>query len=83
MWSSPMQDCIDRGFFVKTLKEVSSGQQPGLWAILTTAWEVAGAMSYLHSLDLMHGDLIGGWLCSCPAMLRALCPFHGLWQGRR
>lgn len=60
-----LQDCIDRGFFVKTLREVSSEQQPGLWAVLTTAWEVAGAMSYLHSLDLVHGDLIGNNILLC------------------
>ena len=39
-------------------------------------------MSYLHSLDLVHGDLIGGWLCSWPAMLPALRPFCGVWEVR-
>ena len=40
-----------------------SGKQPGppnVPAVLAAAEQLASAMSYLHSKDIIHGDLCGG-----------------------
>lgn len=52
-----MQDAIDKGAF-KT-RGTSLEGQPNMINILRTATEIAGAMTYLHSLDILHSDLNG------------------------
>ncbi|KAL3143838.1 hypothetical protein ABBQ32_003662 [Trebouxia sp. C0010 RCD-2024] len=56
-----LQDAVDRGWF-HTDKDghISSKTKPNMHAIRATAHEIAGALSYLHSQDLLHGDLTGG-----------------------
>ena len=39
--------------------------EPDLAALLATASEVASAMTYLHSLDILHGDLTGSNILLC------------------
>lgn len=39
--------------------------EPDLAALLATAGEVASAMTYLHSLDILHGDLTGSNILLC------------------
>lgn len=50
-----VQDAIDCGWFRTDKKDLRS--PPDLAAILVTAGEVAGAMSYLHQHGVIHGDL--------------------------
>ncbi|DBA90593.1 hypothetical protein WJX77_007250 [Trebouxia sp. C0004] len=50
-----LQDALDRGWF-RTRKSVMDGSAD-LEAIIMTATEIASAMAYLHSLDILHGDL--------------------------
>ena len=50
-----MQGAIERGWF-KTEPSRKSGK-PALGPILATALELAEAMQYLHSRDILHGDL--------------------------
>ena len=47
------QGCIDKGFFRKDPMRGTVRMQ----FLLATAKEIAGGMAYLHSQDLMHGDL--------------------------
>ena len=53
-----MQDAIE-------YKQFQTESQDGqitvkLDALLSTAYEIASAMQYLHSLDILHGDLTAG-----------------------
>ncbi|KAL0042668.1 hypothetical protein WJX79_007377 [Trebouxia sp. C0005] len=50
-----LQDALDRGWF-RSRKAVMDGSAD-LEAIIITATEIASAMAYLHSLDILHGDL--------------------------
>lgn len=54
---SSVQDAIDKGAF-KSRDTIHEGQ-PNMINIMRTATEIAGAMSYLHSLDILHSDLNG------------------------
>ena len=49
------QGAIERGWF-KTERSRTRGK-PALGPILATALELAEAMQYLHSRDIVHGDL--------------------------
>ena len=40
-------------------------EEPDLSCIIRTAKEVAGAMAYLHSMDMLHGDLTGSNILLC------------------
>ena len=51
------QDAIDKGAF-KTRGTIHEGS-PNMINITRTATEIAGAMTYLHSLDILHADLNG------------------------
>ena len=53
-----VQEAIDKGAFRIRSGEVNEGS-PNMINILRTATEIAGAMSYLHSLDILHSDLNG------------------------
>ncbi|KAK9807481.1 hypothetical protein WJX72_000374 [[Myrmecia] bisecta] len=55
-----LQELIDQGIF-RNQKSSSSyaGGVNMLWIVLTAA-EIAAAMAYLHSQDILHGDLSGG-----------------------
>ncbi|KAI8472537.1 MAG: kinase-like domain-containing protein [Monoraphidium minutum] len=50
-----LQDTVDRGW-LRTDRSHASGE-PNLIAVLTTAHEIALGARYLHSLDVIHGDL--------------------------
>ena len=53
-----LQDAVDRGWL---LSEASHFRGVvGLKRLLLTALELATALAYLHSVDIMHGDLTGG-----------------------
>jgi len=49
---------VDRGLF-RTVPSAVAGA-PDMRRIMATAADVAGAMAYLHSKSIMHGDLTGG-----------------------
>lgn len=54
----PLLTAIERGAFL-TQPSAQYGQ-PNLIAVLQTLQEIAAAMQYLHSHDVVHGDLTGG-----------------------
>jgi serine/threonine protein kinase len=54
-----LQDAIDRGAF-RAVRMGRAGSQADMPAVVTTALEVASAMAYLHSVDILHGDLTAG-----------------------
>ena len=49
----PLQDAVDRGW-LRTERSIVHGT-PDMDAIWTTAREIAAGMTYLHSLDILHG----------------------------
>lgn len=54
-----MQSGIDRGWF--QAEKASHGRgRPSLPVLLHTARTIAAGMAYLHSRDIIHGDLCGG-----------------------
>lgn len=62
-----LQEAMDRGWLRTERSAVSGG--PNLAAVLATAREVASALAYLHSANVVHGDL-SAWnvmLCSSGA----------------
>ncbi|KAI8472786.1 MAG: hypothetical protein J3K34DRAFT_519492 [Monoraphidium minutum] len=50
-----LQDAIDRGW-LRDSPSFTTGR-PNILAVLTTAREIASGMAYLHSRDIVHGDL--------------------------
>ncbi|KAK9843847.1 hypothetical protein WJX84_006057 [Apatococcus fuscideae] len=54
-----LQEAIDRGMFCNSEDQFGRAR-PHLPYIRATGREIASAMSYLHSLDILHGDLSGG-----------------------
>lgn len=52
-----VQEAIDKGAFRQ--KGDSHAGAPNMVNIMRTAIEIAGAMTYLHSLDILHSDLNG------------------------
>ncbi|KAK9807889.1 hypothetical protein WJX72_012343 [[Myrmecia] bisecta] len=55
-----LQEHIDQGVFRDQLSSSSyAGGVKMLWIVMTAA-EIAAAMAYLHSQDILHGDLSGG-----------------------
>ncbi|KAK9790562.1 hypothetical protein WJX73_005557 [Symbiochloris irregularis] len=57
-----LQDSVDRGIFNEASRDpLRAGTYlPNMTAVGCTAREIAAAMTYLHSLDILHGDLTGG-----------------------
>jgi serine/threonine protein kinase len=54
-----MQDAVDRGWlYTRTASHFTGVTE--LKKLLLTALELADALAYLHSVDVMHGDLTGG-----------------------
>ena len=53
------QDAVDRGWLYTSHASHSTGVTD-LQKLLLTALELAKALAYLHSMDIMHGDLTGG-----------------------
>ena len=53
------QDAVDRGWLY-TGKASHFNGVTDLKKLLLTALDLANAMAYLHSVDVMHGDLTGG-----------------------
>ncbi len=49
---------MDKGLF-RTVPSAVAGA-PDTRRIMAAAADVAGAMAYLHSKNIMHGDLTGG-----------------------
>ena len=53
-----LQEAVDRGWMMKDRSDVDKGAN--MAAVLATALEVAGAIKFLHSSSVIHGDL-SGW----------------------
>ncbi|DBA86410.1 TPA: hypothetical protein ACH3X2_005630 [Trebouxia sp. C0005] len=71
-----LQDAVDRGWFHADQNgHIDSRTKPNMRAIRATAHEIAAALAYLHSQDLLHGDLTGGniLLASSDADERGFC----------
>eukprot|EP00878_Enallax_costatus_P010057 GHUV01010498.1.p1 GENE.GHUV01010498.1~~GHUV01010498.1.p1 ORF type:complete len:719 (+),score=216.73 GHUV01010498.1:179-2335(+) len=51
--------CVGDGVTKGWFRKQGSRFEPDLKAILPTAREIAGALSYLHSKNILHGDLTG------------------------
>ena len=54
-----VQDAVDRGWLYASRASHFTGVTD-LKKLLLTALELANALAYLHSVDVMHGDLTGG-----------------------
>jgi len=54
-----VQDAVDRGWLYTSTASHFTGLTD-LRKLLLTALELANALAYLHSVDVMHGDLTGG-----------------------
>ena len=54
-----LQDAVDRGAF-RAVRMGYVGSEANLAAVVKTGQEIASAMAYLHSLDILHGDLTAG-----------------------
>ena len=54
-----VQDAVDRGWLYTSRASHFTGVTD-LKKLLLTALELANALAYLHSVDVMHGDLTGG-----------------------
>ena len=54
-----VQDAVDRGWLYASHASHFTGVT-GMRKLLLTALELANAMTYLHSVDIMHGQLTGG-----------------------
>lgn len=54
----PLLTAIERGAFLT--QPATAYGQPNLIAVLQTLQELAAAMAYLHSNNILHGDLTGG-----------------------
>lgn len=54
----PLLTAIENGMFL--IKPNDQRGQPNLIFILQTLQEISSAMEYLHSHDIVHGDLTGG-----------------------
>ena len=56
-------------------------------SIIRTTKEVAGAMAYLHSVDLLHGDLTGSNILLCASdvdergFIAKVCYAYASWLG--
>lgn len=55
-----LQDSVDRGSFNRLQGQGSNSYFADMEAVRNTAREIVAAMTYLHSLDILHGDLTGG-----------------------
>lgn len=53
-----LQEAVDRGWLLKDRSNIELGSN--MTAVLATAVEVAGAIHFLHSSSVIHGDL-SGW----------------------
>ena len=54
-----MQDAIDRGAFHETAQALEQ-PVPKMAVIVGTARDIASAMAFLHSHNILHGDLTAG-----------------------
>ena len=50
---------MERGWFMTETSVVNSEPISDLYAVYATAKDIACAMAYLHSKDIVHGDLQG------------------------
>lgn len=56
----PLQEAIDKGWFRKERELAKAGGVPDIDIILAAAQDIAEGMAFLHSRDVVHGDLTGG-----------------------
>lgn len=54
-----MQEAMERGWFMTEDSVINSEPTCDLFAVYATAKDVACAMAYVHSKDIIHGDLQG------------------------
>ena len=57
--SCAVQDGIEQGWFRKPQTKKILQRGPDMTNILITAREIAAALAYLHTSDVLHGDLTG------------------------
>lgn len=57
-----VQDAIERGWFMTEDSLVASAPAADMFAVYATAHDIASAMTYLHSQDIVHGNLHGNCL---------------------
>ncbi len=54
-----MQEAMERGWFMTEDSVMKSAPASDLMAVYATAKDIASAMAYIHSKDIIHGDLRG------------------------
>lgn len=54
-----VQDAMERGWFMTEDSVLNSEPTCDLFAVYSTAKDIACAMAYIHSKDIIHGDLQG------------------------
>ena len=59
-----MQDAIDRGWF-HVPAAAQPGPMPDLLKVLDTMREIASAIAYMHTKDIIHGNLTGSSIMLC------------------
>eukprot|EP00775_Hariotina_reticulata_P003798 gene3798-4055_t len=73
-----LSDAIQRGAMLTMVDGQPQPGQVNMLRALTTAREVAGALEYLHSQNVLHGDLNGNNILLAGA---AVCPERGDYRG--
>eukprot|EP00891_Asterochloris_glomerata_P002044 jgi/Astpho2/2044/gw1.00038.266.1_t len=59
-----LQDAIDRGWF-HVPASAQPGPLPDLLKVLDTMREIASAIAYMHTKDIIHGNLTGSSIMLC------------------
>ena len=55
----PLQEAMERGWFMTEDSVINSAPASDMVAVYATARDIACAMAYVHSKDIVHADLRG------------------------